>query len=72
MLSDTQKREIFDRYGEEGLKAGGGAGPEDFGGAAGGVPEGFSRVSTYVSFLDFGVIFYLVVFPCTARHTYLC
>lgn len=27
VLSDAQKREIFDKYGEEGLKVGGGAGP---------------------------------------------
>ena len=26
VLSDTQKREIYDKYGEEGLKAGGGGG----------------------------------------------
>lgn len=46
VLSDKQKREIFDKYGEEGLKAGGGPppqGPEGAGGfpgGAGGFPGG--------------------------------
>src|SRR5262245_51439936 len=38
VLSDKQKREIYDQYGEEGLK-GGGIPPGDFGGA---FPGGFS------------------------------
>ncbi|TYZ58301.1 hypothetical protein PybrP1_009334 [[Pythium] brassicae (nom. inval.)] len=49
VLSDKQKREIFDKYGEEGLKAGGGGGggpapgPESAGGAGfGSMPGGFS------------------------------
>jgi DnaJ-class molecular chaperone len=41
VLSDTDKKAIYDQYGEEGLKAGaGGAGPEGHGGM-GGVPGGF-------------------------------
>ena len=43
MLSDPKKREIFDTYGEEGLKAGagGGAGPGGFGGMPGGGGQQF-------------------------------
>ncbi len=36
VLSDTKKREIYDKFGEEGLKAGGGEGP----GGPGGMPSG--------------------------------
>jgi DnaJ-class molecular chaperone len=39
VLSDTQKKTIYDKYGEEGLKAGGGGGPQ--GGGFQGFPEGF-------------------------------
>jgi len=47
VLSDKQKREIYDRYGEEGLKTGGTPGPEggpDFSGFSqtGGFPGGFT------------------------------
>lgn len=44
-LSDSNKRAVYDQYGEDGLKAGGGApaGGSGFGGAsAGGFPAGFS------------------------------
>lgn len=54
VLSDSNKRAVYDQYGEEGLKAGGGAGPSPggaggmggfpgfggFGGGAGGMPAG--------------------------------
>ena len=44
VLSDKQKREIYDQYGEEGLKASSGPGgaPPNAGGAPGGMPQGFS------------------------------
>ncbi|KAF9952588.1 hypothetical protein BGZ72_006097 [Mortierella alpina] len=44
VLSDSNKRAVFDQYGEEGLKGGGGAGPGGAGGfpgGAGGFPGGF-------------------------------
>eukprot|EP01134_Creolimax_fragrantissima_P006693 CFRG6693T1 len=41
VLSDSSKREIYDMYGEEGLKMGGGGGPSE-GGMPGGMPGGFS------------------------------
>ncbi|KAF9931454.1 hypothetical protein BGZ67_005292 [Mortierella alpina] len=47
VLSDSNKRAVFDQYGEEGLKGGGGAGPGGpsgaggFPGGAGGFPGGF-------------------------------
>ncbi|KAF1318642.1 Dnaj subfamily b member, partial [Globisporangium splendens] len=44
VLSDKQKREIYDKFGEEGLK-GGGAPPQSADGA-GGMPGGFSYTST--------------------------
>lgn len=40
VLSDSNKRAIYDDYGEEGLKAGGGAPPPGAGGFAGGFPGG--------------------------------
>lgn len=45
ILSDPEKRELYDRYGEDGLKEGGGGGPEDifsmfFGGGRGGPQRG--------------------------------
>jgi DnaJ-class molecular chaperone len=40
VLSDPQKKTIYDKYGEEGLKAGAGSGPQ--GGGFQGYPEGFS------------------------------
>lgn len=40
VLSDKQKREIFDKYGEEGLKAGGAPSPQGPEGAGGGFPGG--------------------------------
>ena len=45
VLSDREKREIYDRHGEDGLKGGGGAGAHDifsqmFGGGMGGGPRG--------------------------------
>lgn len=40
MLSDPQKREVFDRYGEEGLKGGAGPGTPGAGGGPSGVPPG--------------------------------
>jgi len=45
VLSDKDKRAVFDRYGEDGLKAGMGGGPSGPGGSpfgAGGMPAGFS------------------------------
>src|SRR4051794_30837649 len=46
VLSDKQKREIYDRYGEEGLKSGvpppGSSGMGGMGGMPGGMPGGFS------------------------------
>lgn len=60
VLSDKQKREIFDKYGEEGLKAGGGGGgphgPEAGGGGGGmhgGMPAGFSFSSSGPGFTSF-------------------
>lgn len=44
-LSDKQKREIFDKYGEDGLKAGAGAGGEP--GSAGGFQNGENVRFTY-------------------------
>ncbi|OAQ27525.1 DnaJ-domain-containing protein [Linnemannia elongata AG-77] len=42
VLSDKNKRAVFDQFGEEGLKGGGGAGPPPGAGAgAGGFPGGF-------------------------------
>ncbi|KAG9061472.1 hypothetical protein KI688_007468 [Linnemannia hyalina] len=42
VLSDKNKRAVFDQYGEEGLKGGGGAGPPPGAGAGpGGFPGGF-------------------------------
>lgn len=34
VLSDSKKREIYDKYGEEGLKGGAGGGPDGAGGGA--------------------------------------
>lgn len=46
VLSDKEKRQIYDQYGEEGLKAGGGAPPPGADGGAGfGGPGGFSSAS---------------------------
>ncbi|KAG0277275.1 hypothetical protein BGZ95_006201 [Linnemannia exigua] len=42
VLSDKNKRAVFDQFGEEGLKGGGGAGPPPGAGGAGGFPGGFS------------------------------
>ncbi|KAG0378463.1 hypothetical protein BGX24_003781 [Mortierella sp. AD032] len=42
VLSDKNKRAVFDQYGEEGLKGGGSAGPPPGAGGAGGFPGGFS------------------------------
>lgn len=36
ILSDSKKKDIYDKYGEEGLKMGGGAGPTHTGGSPGG------------------------------------
>lgn len=44
VLSDKEKREIYDKYGEEGLK--GGAPPPGAAGGSGGMPEGFSFSSS--------------------------
>lgn len=46
VLSDKQKRAIFDQYGEEGLKAGAGAGPQG-GGAGGPGMGGFPGGATF-------------------------
>ncbi|GAB5034233.1 heat shock protein [Nannochloropsis oceanica] len=45
VLSDPEKKKIYDMYGEEGLKMGGGEGPPPNGpggGMGGGMPEGFA------------------------------
>lgn len=41
--ADPEKRKVYDQYGEDGLKhgGGGGAGPSSGGGPGGGFPEGF-------------------------------
>lgn len=41
VISDPEKRKVYDMYGEDGLKAGGGAGPQS-GFPGGGMPSGFS------------------------------
>ena len=43
MLSDSKKREIYDAYGEDGLKSGM---PPGGGGGMGGMPGGFSGFSS--------------------------
>lgn len=42
VISDPEKRKVYDMYGEEGLKAGGGAGPQSGFPGGGGMPSGFS------------------------------
>jgi len=45
VLNDPKKREIFDKYGEDGLKRGGGGGGGGGGPGPGGMPEGFNNYS---------------------------
>lgn len=61
VLSDKQKREIYDLYGEEGLKGGGAPPPSNSGAFPGGFSQNFPGGSRTYTFTSTGkyIIFFL-------------